>query len=455
MKYIIVCKMKSRNKVLIIMMLLCGLLNVFGGTGVFAATCGGADTSIIECDEGGTGAIWHILLLIIDIMTIGVGVLGLIGILVFGVQYLTAGGDVSKTTKAKSRMLQIVIGLIVFVALWAGSQWLLPGGLFEGPGVVKKIEFGQKTLELDAGDTMKVPIEIDGDDKSFSLISSDSSIAMAYASGAVHCLKEGKATITAIAVDGQKASAEVSCKKKVEPKPDDGGGDDGGDGGGDGGGEIISSERVYELRTGRQFQYWISVPKNATSGMPLVIFLHGDGESGSPYALEANSTYVPMVKYLVNGNKSNSYIALIPVLPRYGARWTDSPSALKSLIDGVVSEYKINKNRIYIIGFSRGATGLWKMVNDYPNFFAAAVPVSNYPQFGESALNFRHTKIWGVAGEYETTPGWNVRDGMSDFINNINHGGGSAKMEVYPGQTHNTISGALRNSELVEWLLKQ
>ena len=67
-----------------------------------------------------------ILKLVVDIMSIGVGILGVIGITVVGIQYLTAGGDEGKTKKAKQRMFEIVIGLVAYVVIYAALRWLLP-----------------------------------------------------------------------------------------------------------------------------------------------------------------------------------------------------------------------------------------------------------------------------------------------------------------------------------------
>ena len=64
---------------------------------------------------------------ILDIMTVGVGVLGIIGITIVGIQYLTAGGSEDKTRKAKRRMFEIVIGLVAYVLIYAILKWLMPG----------------------------------------------------------------------------------------------------------------------------------------------------------------------------------------------------------------------------------------------------------------------------------------------------------------------------------------
>jgi hypothetical protein len=77
-----------------------------------------------KCDDGKGSSILSILNLVVDIMTIGIGILGVIGISVTGIQYLTAGGSEEKTRKAKRRMLEIVIGLAAYVLIYSVLKWL-------------------------------------------------------------------------------------------------------------------------------------------------------------------------------------------------------------------------------------------------------------------------------------------------------------------------------------------
>lgn len=79
-------------------------------------------------DDGGGCGVFSVLNLVIDIFSIGVGVLATIGIILVGIKYLTAGGNEEQTRKAKQRMLQIVIGIVAYALLYTGAQWLLPGG---------------------------------------------------------------------------------------------------------------------------------------------------------------------------------------------------------------------------------------------------------------------------------------------------------------------------------------
>ena len=87
----------------------------------------GGDTVHCKCDDGKGSSIRETLELIVEIMGIGVGLLGVVGISITGIQYLTAGGDEAKATKAKRRIIEIVIGLAIYAVLYAIINFLLPG----------------------------------------------------------------------------------------------------------------------------------------------------------------------------------------------------------------------------------------------------------------------------------------------------------------------------------------
>ena len=99
---------------------------------ILAAACGGVETAIISCnDSGGQGeAIFEILGLALNIFTYGVGAAAIVGVVITGYQYMTARDNSAQVVKAKNRLLQVVIGLAIWVLFWGVLQFLLPGGLF-------------------------------------------------------------------------------------------------------------------------------------------------------------------------------------------------------------------------------------------------------------------------------------------------------------------------------------
>ena len=91
----------------------------------------GEDAHNCSCDDGTGSSIVSILRLVVNIMTVGVGVLGVIGITIVGIQYLTAGGNEEQTRKAKRRLFELIIGLVAYVLIYSLLNWLIPN--FEYP----------------------------------------------------------------------------------------------------------------------------------------------------------------------------------------------------------------------------------------------------------------------------------------------------------------------------------
>lgn len=119
-----------------------------------AERCAGVDTSIIKCnppcatDDGrfvekvdnncpggsredvNSSGVIGILKLIITIMTTGVGILAVGGIVYGSILYTSAGGSSEQTKKAIGIITNVVIGLIVYALMYAITNFLIPGGLF-------------------------------------------------------------------------------------------------------------------------------------------------------------------------------------------------------------------------------------------------------------------------------------------------------------------------------------
>ena len=101
------------------------------------ANDGCVETSIIQtedgkfCDTSNDGqGIYRILNIVVNVLTMGVGVLGTLGIVISGIQYMSASGNEAQMAKAKKRIFEVVIGLVVFGVMWVVMQFLIPGGVF-------------------------------------------------------------------------------------------------------------------------------------------------------------------------------------------------------------------------------------------------------------------------------------------------------------------------------------
>ena len=101
--------------------------------------CGKAKTSIIGGDicagvkdgkNAEDSAIWKILLLVLNIMTAGVGILGVGGIVYGSIMYASAGDKADQTKKAIGIITNVVIGIIAYALMYLFLNFLIPGGIF-------------------------------------------------------------------------------------------------------------------------------------------------------------------------------------------------------------------------------------------------------------------------------------------------------------------------------------
>lgn len=95
------------------------------------------DTAIIKCDnvnvdEEGVenSGLWSILLTVVNILTAGVGVLALAGIVYGAVLYTSAGGSTEQIKKAYGIFTNVVIGVLAFAGMYALLNFIVPGGVF-------------------------------------------------------------------------------------------------------------------------------------------------------------------------------------------------------------------------------------------------------------------------------------------------------------------------------------
>lgn len=102
-----------------------------------AARCGGHDTAIISCDQNSSNpddvedtGLWGLLILTINILIAGVGVLAVAGFVYGGYLYMTSGGSPEQVKKARVVFTNVVIGVVAFGGMFALLNFIVPGGVF-------------------------------------------------------------------------------------------------------------------------------------------------------------------------------------------------------------------------------------------------------------------------------------------------------------------------------------
>ena len=154
--------------------------------------------------------------------------------------------------------------------------------------------------------------------------------------------------------------------------------------------------KITELENGSKLRYCLSLPKHysATSTYPLVVALHYIGKVTPFFSLEFMASFVePALEDM-------DAIMVAPDCPSQG--WTDpfSESAILELILLLMKEYKIDADRLVILGYSLGGEGAWYMAARHPDLFSAAIPISA-PPFAVTNEIIEHVPIYIIHGEQD------------------------------------------------------
>ena len=223
---------------------------------------------------------------------------------------------------------------------------------------------------------------------------------------------------------------------------------------------------------------------NSTStNYPLLVFLHGSGESGTNLAQIYNSTTAGGPAYLIeHGGWPSSFTnpgdgkayKFIVVSPQSNNSWSSSGDETENMVKYLVANYRVDINRIYITGLSAGGGGAVEyaahlngdensLTSTRTYLAAAIVPMSAATltpiQSWADKIVGDNVRAWGLGDPNNDTYGENTMNLIS-YINkdkagygifspnNYGHGGWA---NLYIPTFKQTINGVSMN--IYEWML--
>lgn len=209
-----------------------------------------------------------------------------------------------------------------------------------------------------------------------------------------------------------------------------------------------SFEAEVTLKVG--YPYLLSLPegyqKDTDKKWPLLVFLHGAGERGNN--LEKLKKHGPP-KLMAAGRKFEAIVVCPQVLPLQV--W--NPYGVKALVDELKSKYRVDESRIYLTGISMGGFGTWDTIMEFPDLFAAAIPIC-----GGAGVKFvmaeriKHLPIRIFHGDVD--PAVPV-DNSRRIQGALEKAGGHSSLTVYPGVAHDSWTQTYDNPEVWQWLFQQ
>lgn len=178
---------------------------------------------------------------------------------------------------------------------------------------------------------------------------------------------------------------------------------------------------------------------------PLMLFLHGAGERGD----DLNKVKVHGPPKIVETRKDFPFIVVSPQCPE-GDWWTKKTEMLINLLDYIIANYDVDTERVYLTGLSMGGYGSWALASEYPDRFAAVVPICGG---GNRIMSIflKDTPIWAFHGAKDSVV---PVEESKELVEAINARGGNAKLTIYPEANHDSWTETYNNPEVYDWLLE-
>ena len=196
----------------------------------------------------------------------------------------------------------------------------------------------------------------------------------------------------------------------------------------------------------------------------LVVVLHGQYANGSDNKSQLHQdAMIKVWQGLYSGNINA--VMLAPQCPS-GRNWDENPQTisrltmaelLKATLDEYITKHpKIEASQLYILGYSdankpAGAGGVWRMLSEYPDLFAAAMVVAADPDDSISAKNIAKTPVLSVKGSNDI---YAVSDMLDNFADWVRDAGGVLREDVIHAGTREELCREAFNTERLNWVMQ-
>jgi len=202
--------------------------------------------------------------------------------------------------------------------------------------------------------------------------------------------------------------------------------------------------------------YWAYVPSdsaNSPAGLPLLVYLHGFGHSGSNLDLILTGG----VSAEIEKGRTPALMVVSPQCP-FSDNWqsVEMVERLSRFVDEMVDTYQADPDRVYLTGFSMGGDGVWAVGQAHPQQFAALLPVASdwYPRDPTAMCVLRDTPIWVFQSEKDEVVSPKYAKNNVDSIQRC--GGAEIQLTLFSTGWHEQTSQQVyAMAEIYEWLLKQ
>ncbi len=207
-----------------------------------------------------------------------------------------------------------------------------------------------------------------------------------------------------------------------------------------------------EISDPSTLNHLLFIPRATTAAIggkyPLIITLHGIGESGSDL-WKVKREGLPKI---LDGKNSFPFYVASPQCPSTTEWYYNGgiQQKVNALIDSLVARYPVDTNRIYLTGLSMGGIGTLDLAIRYPNRFAALLPIAFRIEDGWNLCRIKDIPMWAFHGEKDDIIPISKAQAV---INALTVCGASPVFTAYPDLFHDSWTRTYNNPAVYDWLL--
>ncbi len=127
--------------------------------------------------------------------------------------------------------------------------------------------------------------------------------------------------------------------------------------------------------------------------------------------------------------------------------WTTPP--LQALFEEVKSKYRIDLNRVYLVGYSFGGVAAWEWVYDNPDQFAAISTASSYGNPSKSCVA-SSLPVWAFHNDGDPVLSLSADEQTFEAFKKC---GGNMRLTVLHKKQHDAWNKVFQDQEVYNWLL--
>ena len=216
-------------------------------------------------------------------------------------------------------------------------------------------------------------------------------------------------------------------------------------------GKITGSFTQATSKQGLNYQIYGNPKWDNTRRYPLVIWLHGSGQSGSDNTSQMGGPTKVFTD--PEHQEKNPCLMIAPQCPAADIGWNkEVADNLMALIADLADKLPIDQNRLYLTGSSMGGFGSWSLAAKYPQVFAAVVPLCGGGD-PKKAEQLKTVPIWAFHGDQDPmVPVERTRVAVAAIKA---AGGNLCKYSELAGQGHGITGIVYPMPELHTWMFEQ